>query len=58
MLILAQAKNEGGIINMKHEDYLNERIKLQIFQAKLQFAQVMIQTITLIATLILLGNKL
>jgi hypothetical protein len=43
---------------MSPEDYFRERIKLQIFQAKLQFAQVTIQAITLIATLILLGSKL
>ena len=43
---------------MNSEDYHNQRIKLQILQAKLQFAQVVIQTITLIATLILLGKKL
>jgi hypothetical protein len=43
---------------MKPEDYHKERIKLQMFQAKLQFAQVLIQTVTLISTLILLGHKL
>lgn len=43
---------------MRHEDYHLERIKLQIFQAKLQFAQVVIQALTLISTLILLGKKL
>jgi hypothetical protein len=43
---------------MKHEDYHKERVKLQIFQAKLQLIQVTIQAITLIATLILLGTKL
>lgn len=43
---------------MKQEDYLYERIKLQRLQAKFQFFQVMIQAITLICTLILLGNKL
>lgn len=43
---------------MNSEDYHNQRIKLQVLQAKLQFAQVTIQAITLIATLILLGHKL
>lgn len=43
---------------MRPQDYHKERIKLQMFQAKLQFAQVTIQAITLIATLILLGKKL
>lgn len=43
---------------MRSEDYHKERIKLQVFQAKLQFAQVTIQAVTLIATLILLGSKL
>jgi hypothetical protein len=47
-----------GLLMMSPEDYFRERIKLQIFQAKLQFAQVTIQAITLIATLILLGSKL
>jgi len=40
------------------EDYFKERVKLQMYQAKLQLAQVGIQAATLIATLILLGNKL
>jgi hypothetical protein len=53
-----QEKREDGIIKMKHEQYLAKRIKLQMLQAKLQFVQVVIQAITLIATLILLGNKL
>lgn len=57
-LILELEKSDGGFIKMQHEEYLKERIKLQIFQAKLQFAQVTIQAITLIATLILLGHKL
>jgi hypothetical protein len=43
---------------MNSEAYHNQRIKLQLLQAKLQFAQVVIQAITLIATLILLGKKL
>ena len=43
---------------MNSKDYYNQRIKLQILQAKLQFAQVVIQATTLIATLILLGKKL
>jgi hypothetical protein len=43
---------------MMHEDYQEERVKLQKFQAKLQFAQVLIQALTLLATLILLGSKL
>ena len=43
---------------MKPEDYHKERVKLQIFQAKLQLVQVTIQAFTLIATLILLGHKL
>jgi len=43
---------------MKPEHYHVERVKLQKFQAKLQFAQMLIQTITLLATLILLGHKL
>ena len=43
---------------MNSEDYHKERIKLQMLQAKLQMSQVVIQAITLIATLILLGNKL
>jgi hypothetical protein len=43
---------------MHHEDYRRERVKLQVLQAKLQFAQATIQALTLIATLILLGNKL
>ena len=43
---------------MKPEDYHKERIKLQMFQSKLQLVQVTIQAITLIATLILLGHKL
>lgn len=43
---------------MRPEDYHKERIKLQILQAKLQFTQVIIQAVTLIATLILLGKKL
>lgn len=43
---------------MNQSDYLSERIKLQKLQAKLQFVQVLIQTVTLISTLILLGSKL
>jgi hypothetical protein len=43
---------------MQPEDYHKERVKLQIMQARLQFAQVLIQAITLFATLILLGSKL
>lgn len=43
---------------MGPQDYHKERIKLQMFQAKLQFAQVIIQAVTLIATLVLLGKKL
>jgi hypothetical protein len=43
---------------MNSEDYHNQRIKLQILQTKFQFAQVVIQATTLIATLILLGSKL
>lgn len=43
---------------MQQEDYLHERVKLQKFQAKLQFAQVLIQTCTLLSTLALLWNKL
>lgn len=43
---------------MKPEDYHIRRIKLQMFQAKLQFFQVLIQAVTLISTLILLGHKL
>lgn len=43
---------------MSPEDYFKERVKLQVFQAKMQFAQVTIQAITLIATLILLWSKL
>jgi hypothetical protein len=43
---------------MEHTDYQAERVKLQKFQAKLQFAQVVIQASTLLATLILLGSKL
>jgi len=43
---------------MQQEDYLEERVKLQKFQAKMQFAQVLIQACTLLATLILLGSKL
>lgn len=43
---------------MKPEDYHKERIKLQVFQAKLHLIQIMIQAITLISTLILLGKKL
>jgi hypothetical protein len=39
---------------MKHEDYHSERIKLQILQAKLQFAQILIQAVTLICTLLVL----
>jgi hypothetical protein len=58
MLMYEQEKREDGIIKMKHEQYLAKRIKLQMLQAKLQFVQVVIQAITLIATLILLGNKL
>jgi hypothetical protein len=46
------------LLSMRHEDYRIERVKLQIFQAKLQFAQAAIQALTLIATLILLGKKL
>lgn len=58
MLTRGQEKKEGGITKMKQEQYLAKRIKLQMLQAKLQFVQVMIQAITLIATLILLGSKL
>lgn len=43
---------------MNQDNYHHERIKLQRLQSKLQFAQVLIQAITLIATLILLGSKL
>ncbi len=43
---------------MIQEDYLEERVKLQKFQAKMQLAQVLIQACTLISTLILLANKL
>jgi len=43
---------------MRPEDYHKERIKLQVLQAKLQFAQVLVQAITLVSTLILLGKKL
>jgi len=43
---------------MRPEDYHKERIKLQILQAKLQFAQVLIQAVTLASTLLLLGKKL
>jgi len=43
---------------MNSEDYHNQRIKLQVLQAKLQFFQVVIQATTLIATLVLLGSKL
>lgn len=58
MLTLELAKNVDGIINMRPEDYHKERVKLQVFQAKLQFAQIVIQAVTLISTLILLGHKL
>jgi hypothetical protein len=58
MLTLELEENVGGIIKMKHEDYHKERVKLQTLQAKLQFAQILIQAITLISTLILLGHKL
>lgn len=43
---------------MHHDDYRRERVKLQMFQAKLQFFQVLIQAVTLISTLILLAKKL
>jgi hypothetical protein len=43
---------------MHPEDYHKERIKLQMLQAKLQCTQVLIQAVTLVATLILLGKKL
>lgn len=43
---------------MKQENYHLERIKLQKLQSKLQLVQVVIQAITLISTLILLGHKL
>jgi hypothetical protein len=43
---------------MMPEDYFKERVKLQMYQARLQFAQVCIQAFTLLATLILLGHKL
>lgn len=43
---------------MRSEDYHKERIKLQFFQAKLQLVQIIIQAVTLISTLILLGHKL
>lgn len=46
------------LLMMSPEDYFKERVKLQVFQAKMQFAQVTIQAITLIATLILLWSKL
>jgi hypothetical protein len=46
------------LLMMLPEDYFKERVKLQVFQAKLQFAQVTIQALTLIATLVLLGKKL
>lgn len=39
---------------MKHEEYLEERVKLQRLQAKLQFTQILIQAVTLIVTLVLL----
>ena len=58
MSIRALEKKDGGLTKMKQEQYLAKRIKLQMLQAKLQFVQVMIQAITLIATLILLGSKL
>lgn len=43
---------------MRPEDYHKERIKLQVLQAKLQFVQVLVQAVTLVSTLILLGKKL
>lgn len=43
---------------MRHEEYYLNRVKLQKQQAKLQFIQVLIQAVTLICTLILLGHKL
>jgi hypothetical protein len=43
---------------MRPEDYHKERVKLQMFQARIQLVQVAIQAVTLLATLILLGNKL
>jgi hypothetical protein len=43
---------------MNDGHYQSERVKLQRFQAKLQFAQVLIQSITLFATLLLLAQKL
>ena len=43
---------------MNHEDYHLNRVKIQNQQAKLQFIQVLIQAITLLCTLNLLGHKL
>lgn len=43
---------------MKHEDYHINRVKLQRFQVKMQFFQVLIQAVTLICSFILLGYKL
>jgi hypothetical protein len=43
---------------MNQDNYHQERIKLQRLQSKLQLAQILIQAITLISTLILLGSKL
>lgn len=43
---------------MKPEDYHKERVKLQMFQAKLHLFQVLIQTLTLLSTLYLLSRKL
>ncbi len=43
---------------MKSEDYHKERIKLQLFQSKLQLIQVTIQAVTLLSTLLLLARKL
>ena len=43
---------------MKPEDYFKDRIKMQNFQLKLHFFQVIIQFLTFISTLILLASKL
>jgi hypothetical protein len=43
---------------MRQPDYHEERVKLQRFQAKLHIAQVIIQFLTFVSTLILLASKL
>lgn len=43
---------------MRDDEYYKMRVRLQSQQAKLQFFQVLIQAVTLICTLILLGHKL